>query len=386
MPAPPRRLLVVKFADIGDALGIEPALAALRQAYPAALIDVLVTPGARQALATCPHISTIIDFDKYLFDDPRGLRRPASLMAAARFLLGLRRRRYDTVVLFHHLSTRWGAAKFGLVSRCTGARRARTVAGLDNGRGGFLTHRALDLGFGGRAEWRYWLDVVAALGIPAPERPPTFVVPAAAQHEADTLLASLPAPTGLLIALHAGVGGYAPLKQWPVERFVTVARQLIAERGATILIAGGPDMTLLGASLARQIGDKAVDLTGRTSLPVLAGLLRRCQLMVGNESGVAHLAAAVGCRTLALFGPTNADAWAPYGARVMTLPHDRSPVHLAIQPGERALALRVDEPCSPCYYTGFVVRARGHCVHRNCLHHLLPTAVGAVAGSLLDTI
>lgn len=379
-PVPAGRILAVKLADIGDAIGVEPALAALRAAYPAAAIDALVTPGARQALATCPHLNVILDFDKHLFDEPRSLLRPARLLAAVRFLLRLRRRRYDTIILFHHLSLGFGALKFALVVRAAGA---RTIAGLDNGRGGFLTHAAVDRGFGALPEWRYWLTVVEALGLPAPPRPPRFVVPEAARATAGALLAELPPRTGPRIALHAGVGGYAPLKQWPVERFVTVARALVAGDGATILLVGGPDMALLGRDLAGRIGAGAVDLTGRTNLPTLAGLLRQCDLLLGNDSGITHLAAAVGCRALALFGPTNAGAWAPAGARVLTLPRVGPSGDTVLAAGERAVALRVDEPCSPCLYAGFEVRARGHCPHRNCLHHLAPAAVTAVARNLL---
>jgi ADP-heptose:LPS heptosyltransferase len=374
----PRRVLAIKLADIGDALGIEPALAALRAAWPAATVEALVTPGARAALGGCPHLDGVVDFDKYVFDSPSGLLRPRNLIAAARFLWRLRRRRYQIVVLFHHLSTRWGAAKFALVCRLTGA---PVVVGLDNGRGGFLTHAAPDLGFGARPEWRYWLDVVGALGLPAPEASPAFPIAAGDQAAADALLAGLPRAGGPLVAIHAGVGGYAPIKQWPVERFAAVGRRLIETADATVLVVGGPEMTALGAALTGAIGPGAVDLAGRTSLPVLAGLLRRCDLMLGNESGVAHLASAVGCRTLALFGPTNAAAWAPYGTRVLTLPRDGGTATVAA--GDRGLALRVDEPCSPCYYAGFAVKARGRCPHRNCLRHLRPEAVAGVALDLL---
>src|SRR5262245_27951009 len=77
---PPRRALAIKLADIGDALGIEPALAALRAAWPEATLEALVTPGARAALGACPHLDGVIDFDKYVFDSPAGLLRPRNLI------------------------------------------------------------------------------------------------------------------------------------------------------------------------------------------------------------------------------------------------------------------------------------------------------------------
>ena len=380
LPEPANRILAVKLADIGDALGIEPALATLRAGYPRATLDVLVTPNARAALSTCPHVDSIIDFEKHIFDDPRGLLYPRRLLAAGRFLLALRRRRYDRLIVFHHLPSRWGARKFSLVARAVGA---PVVAGLDNGRGAFLTHAAYDRGFGALPEWRYWLEVTRALGLTPIHRPPVFVVPPAAQAEADAIVAGLDWTAGPLVALHPSVGGYAPIKQWPVERFIAVARDLIDSAGATILIVGGAETAMLGAELARRLGPSAADLTGRTTLPVLAGLLRRCRLLIGNDSGVAHLADAVGCRTLAIFGPTNAAAWAPARAHVITLPLAPQGRELPVLTGDGGVALRVDEPCSPCYYAGFETHGRGVCYHRNCLHHLTTDTVATVAREML---
>lgn len=389
-PAALRRLLVVKLADLGDAFGIEPALASLRAAYPTATIDLLVTPGARLALATCPAIDEIIDFNKYLFDRPASLLQPRPLLAAARFLLGLRRRQYDAVLLFHHLSTSWGAIKFEAVCRIIGA---QIIAGLDNGRGRFLTHSVVDLGFGAYPDWQYWLAVVGQLGVTPLARLPRFTIPAEAQVSAARLVrrrtdAGRVTPRRPLIALHTGVGGYAPLKQWPLERFAALARQLIDVTGGTLLLVGGPQSDPFCGELAGQLGESVIDLTGRTSLAELAALLGQCDLTIGNDSSVVHLAAIVGCRTLALFGPTNAAAWAPPGAQIVSLPVDGDPTALLdnlLGRLERpTVALRVDEPCSPCYYTGYTVQSRGICLHRNCLHHLQPATVTMAAQRLLS--
>ena len=92
---------------------------------------------------------------------------------------GLGRRPYDACLVFHHLSTRWGAAKFAVLTRASGA---PVRAGLDNGRGGFLTRRREDLGFGAQHEVDYWLSVVGALGAVAVGPTGRFVL------GADTLI------------------------------------------------------------------------------------------------------------------------------------------------------------------------------------------------------
>lgn len=117
------------------------------------------------------------------------------------------------------------------------------------------------------------------------------------------------------VAIHPGSGGRA--KRWPIGRFADLARALPC-----------PVVWLLGPAEAedaeaRRRGEQAGTVADNLPLPTLAGLLALCRAYVGNDSGVTHLAAAVGAPTLALFGPTDPAVWAPRGERVAILggPH-----------------------------------------------------------------
>ncbi len=154
----PQHILAVKLADLGDLLTITPALQALRAAHPDARIDLLVPPSSAHLLKGSPFLDEIVTFDKFAFDSLRGLLDIRSLASTLRFLLKLRVRRYDTLVLFHHFTTRWGSVKFAALSLASGA---RTRAGLDNGRRKFLTHRTPDQGFGAKHEADYWIDLAS---------------------------------------------------------------------------------------------------------------------------------------------------------------------------------------------------------------------------------
>ncbi len=111
------------------------------------------------------------------------------------------------------------------------------------------------------------------------------------------------------VALHPGSG--SPRKNWPLDRFVELARRLEGA-GERIAWIEGP----AEHGLPRPEGGlRWRDLP----LAQLAGRLRRCRLFVGNDSGVSHLAAAAGCPTLALFGETNPLVWAPRGRRVRVI-------------------------------------------------------------------
>jgi ADP-heptose:LPS heptosyltransferase len=126
------------------------------------------------------------------------------------------------------------------------------------------------------------------------------------QATADAALGRLPAG---FLALHPGSG--SPAKNWPRERFRTLAERL-SPRRPFLLIRGEADASAC-APLAELPG--AV-LASELPLRVLGAALHRSGLFVGNDSGVSHLAAAYGAPTLALFGPTDPRSWRPLGAHV----------------------------------------------------------------------
>lgn len=121
-------------------------------------------------------------------------------------------------------------------------------------------------------------------------------------------------PAGFL-AVHPGSG--SALKNWPAERFAAVAARLSARR-RWLLIEGPADAAVAEALAGAPGAVRARELPAR----VLGALLSQAGAYIGNDSGISHLAAAWGAPTLALFGPTDPNVWAPLGPRVRTL---RSP-------------------------------------------------------------
>lgn len=135
-------------------------------------------------------------------------------------------------------------------------------------------------------------------------------------------------PDAPLVALCPGAA-FGPAKRWFAERFAEVARRA-AQSGAVPLLLGGPADRDVSSEVARQTGGaRLVDLTGATSIAVLAALLSLSRVAVVNDSGPMHLAAAVGTPVVALFGSTNPDWTAPRG--------------------EGHALIRHPVACSPCY-------------------------------------
>ena len=178
-----------------------------------------------------------------------------------------------------------------------------------------------------------------AAGTSPPGPPMRLRVSAEGREELRVLLqpAREAVGAGRMVALHPGAtNGRA--KQWPLPYWIDVARRL-RQAGHTVVLCGSPDVRHLagtimagaGGATGGRAGDPGlIDLSGRTSLPALLALLEQADATVSGDSGPMHLAVAVDCPVLAIHGPTDPGQSGPYRAR-------------------RAVVLRHDLPCSPCY-------------------------------------
>lgn len=362
---PPRRILVVKLADFGDALLTTPALYALRTAYPDTRIEALTTPAAALIYEHAHLVDEIIAFEKSAYDRPLQAFRPPFVP----FTLGraLRARHYDAVALFHRLPTRYGVLKHaGLVLSTAAPVRVGPVR-RGARRGWFLTHRVPDPGFDRIHEVQLALDVAAALGAPPVDRALRFQPGTEAHAQAERLLAPLPADAQARIAIHPGCGPYSPARRWNPAGFAAVADEL-AEEGAAIVLVGRPaDETALVKAVTHR---PLLDLTDETDLPTLAAVLARLDLLVGNDSGVMHLATAMGTPVVAVFGPSNAVAWGPWWPGVDRRGQPAPSPHQIV---------RLDLPCQPCVYVGHRLGSPQGCPTRDCLAWLPPALVVAAA-------
>lgn len=350
---PRPRILVIKLATLGDLLLATPMLRALRARYPDARLDLLTSASATPLMWESPLLDHLYSFDKSAFDDPVTLaQHPEALGRLAPLALRLRATRYDAVVLAHHLTLPAGRLKYRALLAAINP--ARSV-GLDNGHGRFLSLRVRDEGFGALHEAEYALALAAALDAPAPAADRGLrLADLGWQASPPPPLRSGEAPR---IALHAGGGAYSLARRWPARRYIELAQALWAEFGATITLLGGPEERALQEEILDALGRPpwVSAAPGAVSPRRLAETLAASHLFIGNDSLPMHLAAAAGTPIVAIFGPSNAQAWGPY------LPH--AP--------ERAIVVRRDDlPCSPCIYRGHALGTPQGCPPRPCLTEL----------------
>jgi heptosyltransferase-2 len=343
-------ILIVKLADIGDVLTATPALHALRQTFPAAQLHLLTTPPAAAAVPP--------DLVDRVLTAPRSLaRRPGELPSLLGLLADLRRCRYDAVLFLHHLTLGAGVAKYRLLAAATGA---PLLLGLDNGKGRWLTHSVPDQGFGALHEVEYWLRVAALLGATAS----THTLHANCAQGDGLAVAPLLAGLGPepLIVIHPGSGGYSLARRWEPGKWAVVADELVRRHRAQIVLVGTPADG--AADVQASMAAPSLDLAGKTTLPQLAAVLAQCDLFLGADSGVLHVAAAAGAPIVALFGPSNALAWGPW------------------TPEAPSTIVRLGLRCSPCSYVGHSVGARDGCWHRSCMADMQPEQVLAAIEAL----
>jgi ADP-heptose:LPS heptosyltransferase len=354
----PHTILVLLFGDLGDTLLAVPALRAVRRKYPQSKLLVMAKASPGRYMRDLGLADDVVDVDKHALDRLRSLANP---MTAAR-LLGLtrrlRRQRIDELLIFQHLTTRWGSLKYALVSLAAGA---PVRAGLDNGRGWFLTHRVLDRGFGATHESQYWLQVAALVGAEG-EAVLEVAISDDDQRDASMLLREAGVRSGRILAIHPGVGWYGPGRQWGPSRFAEAAGLLLQRCTMDCVLVGTEIDREAAAVVATQMGTKVRNLVGRTTIGQLAAVLQRCDLLLSNDGGVAHLAAAVQIPTLTIFGPSNDAAWRPLGGEVISS----------------------DVPCRPCFYRDFGIGLRNGCATRECLSLITPAAVAERALALLE--
>jgi heptosyltransferase III len=124
-----------------------------------------------------------------------------------------------------------------------------------------------------------------------------------------------------LVGIHPGAGNAG--KRWPLERFEELLDRLLCSASCTILILEGPAEPGLGRRLAQREPSPEVLVAESLPLPLLAGILSRCGAFVGNDSGIAHLAAGLLIPSIVLFGPAPPRQWAPRGRHAAVLRNNR---------------------------------------------------------------
>lgn len=308
---PVRRLLVVRqHNQMGDMVLALPALHALRRNFAEAHLVFLTGPLGEELLQDSPDVDELIVFRK------DAMRRPWNLLA---FLRHIRHPRADLAVVM-------GSVSFSTTSALLAwASGARVRAGVSSHPFGNELTRAiyhLELPAGGEdlPEAQRNLVPIRALGVAVddlPEFPGLRARPeaigAARQRLGLSVQARTPGPP--LVVLHCGAGKQPNI--WPAERFAQLGTLLQDVFGADVVLTEGPNDGDVVAGVVA--GMPRAPQRWREPLRQTMGLLAIADVVVSNDTGIAHVAAALGTRTIVLYGPTDARRWRPIGPNVRSV-------------------------------------------------------------------
>ena len=311
------KILLVRLREIGDVVFTTPAIGALRRRFPDAHIAYVVEPPAAPVVRHNPSIDEVIVA-------PRK-RGPAGSLTDVALGWRLRGRRFALAIDFH------GGPRASLLTWLSGARER---IGYDvAGRGWMYTTRvARPRTLRPRHSVENQWDLLQAIGIEPPDRAAAPVEmpvdPGAAAAVAERLARAGVKPADTLIVMHVSAGN--PFRRWPLDRFIALARALMAgDPDRRIVITGGPSDRAAAQQVVEQSGSLA---TGEFSLDELRALVERAALYIGGDSGPLHIAATSRVPIVGLYGPTLPERSAPW--------RDRAISGISVDAGPL--------PCRPC--------------------------------------
>lgn len=291
----PKKIAFFQALFLGDLLCATPAINAVKRRFPQAEITLMGLPWARELADRLPAVDRFEVFPGH----PALPDWPVDEPEAPVFFERARRAGYDLAIQLH--------GSGGITNEIVAGFGAGTTIGY--GAEG-------DAGMTAVLPWREdereilrWLRLVSLIGADAGETRIELPLTDADRRRADDLPGGLAAGSGPLVGLHAGAKD--PARRWPAERFAELGDALARRHGARIVLTGSAGERALTGAIRERMRALALDLAGTTDLGALAALIARLDLLVTNDTGASHVAAAMRTPSVVLFGPSRPTRWAP---------------------------------------------------------------------------
>ena len=315
-----RKILLVRLRSIGDTVLATPSLFALKRFLPNVQVDILVEDWVAPLLNNHPHVDNVVVLER------------GGLMSRARVARELRAANYDVVYNLH------GGTTATFLTRATGARHR---VGFENYQYAQLhNHQApsplLLWGQQKTHSVEQQLALLGWTGVPVTDRPRTQLgISPEARETINRLIAEADLHDRRIALIHPAAA--FATKQWATENFARIAEFLSARGFAPVAIAAPHERAVL-EKLVAESSVKVV--TFDLSLPEVIALAARSQLFVGNDSGIAHIAAAVGTPSVVVFGSSNMAHWRPWNSAAAEIVFEEMPC----QPCHGYFCAQFDQP------------------------------------------
>jgi heptosyltransferase-2 len=297
-----RKILVMRYRFIGDTVLTVPFLRNLREAFPAARIDLMIEPFSGEVIEGCPYVDRVIPFAMKTIHTYSARAKRGKLAGHIHYGAMIRKEKYDAVfVLKRSLSSAFLVWAAGV---------PRRIGFSTEGRGLLLSDRVpyrQD-----RHEVENFLDCLRTLGISIRSTHLELWPDPAAEADIKRMFSEAGWKAGdLKIIIHPAAS--LPAKQWPPERFAAVMKELQSRYRVRFVYTGAKGDAPLYDAIEKLGPFGGLNLCGKTSLRQNVSVYQACDLFFGVDSGPMHMAAAAGVPVAALFGPTDERKWRPWG-------------------------------------------------------------------------
>ncbi len=337
-----KRILIVNVNWIGDVLFSTPFIKAVRKAHPDSYIACLLHPRCKEMLEGNPRLNEIIIYDE------EGKHR--SIIGKLKLVIYLRKKGFDAAFILHRSFTK------ALVVMLAGIRER---VGYPAKHRSILLTKKVEEPDEGIHKVEYFLNIARSAGMRPGDLSYEFFISDSDRRAAGELLAkSGVADKDTIVAICPG-GNWGP-KRWPAENFAALADNLIEHFGARILITGAGSDTSLAAEIEELMKNRAINISGKTTLKSLGAIFEKTDLVVANDTGSMHIAVSMKANVIALFGPTSPGITGPYGG------------------GNYKVISRNDECDVPCY--DFTCKDSS-CMRKISVDEVLREASGVLARS-----
>ena len=327
-----KKILIIKLRYLGDVLLCTPIVRALRQKYPQAQLVCLVNPGTEEILQGNPDIDEVL------------LLPRTDVFSQLRFFRHIRSRGFDCVLDLTD------GDRSAIITAMSGASMKIGFNSENRSRGALYSH-CIRENPDSMHRIEYHGKTLSILGMHGELEHPHIYVSAKDQEAARRLLEEAQLTSHGWVMIHPTARYW--FKAWPPDRFAKLCDGLAKKQVPVVLVGNHKDREV-GAQIQHLAEHKPISLMGRTSVLELAALMKHSSLFIGNDGGPMHMAAAVGCPVLGLFGPTDPVVWGPKGPNVSVLYKGLD--------------------CVPCFHPG-CSRGEESCMKQITVEEVLSTAL-----------
>jgi len=322
------KFLIINPFGIGDVLFTTPVIKAIKQRYPDSYLGYWSNCRVEPILKNNPQINKVFALSrgdlKKVFQESLW----KGLWNAGKLIRWLKNEHFD-ICLDFSLDHR-----YSLLAKLIGIKKR--VGFNYKGRGRFLTESSHLEGYQDKHVVEYYADLLKFLDIPVTDKKMFLATSLAGELKARDIFSSAGIEEAdRVIGIFPGAGGSwgrdAAIKHWPALKFAQVAGKLMDKFGVKVVILGDESEQKIAEMITHAMAHKPIDLVGKTDLEILPAVIKNCNLLITNDGGPMHMAAALGVKSVSVFGPVSEIAYGPY-------PVDHQHV-----------VLKSNLACRPCY-------------------------------------